>query len=268
MKKRDYPIIDAHAHIFPDKIAEKSRQFVSEYYDLPMYTKGTISELLAVRKRTSIAKQLICSPACTASQTKSINNFISDTCKTYDGLIGYGTLHKENEDYVEEISRIKELGLKGIKFHSDFQKFDIDDTAMLPIYKEIARQKLPVLLHMGDPKSTYSLPEKLKNLLRQVPDLVITAGHMGGYTHWEEAYQLPVLPNLYFDCSSTLAFIKSDYMLKMIDRFGVSQFFFGTDFPMWQPEEEIERLEALELGEEIEKAILHDNFEQFLNLVE
>lgn len=166
MKKRDYPIIDAHAHIFPDKIAEKSRQFVSEYYDLPMYTKGTISELLAVRK------------------------------------------------------------------------------------------------------STYSLPEKLKNLLRQVPDLVITAGYMGGYTHWEEAYLLPAVPNLYFDCSSTLAFIKSDYMLRMIDRFGVSQFFFGTDFSMWQPEEEIERLEDLRLGDEIEKAILHDNFERFIGGLE
>lgn len=235
MKKRDYPIIDAHAHIFPDRIADKSREFVSDYYQLPMYTTGTLSELLNVRKRTPIKKQLICSPACTASQTKSINTFIAETCKKYEGLIGYGTLHKDNRDYAEEITRIKEMGLKGIKFHSDFQKFDIDDIDIIPIYKEIARQGLPILLHMG------------------------------GYMHWEEAYSLPVVPNLYFDCSSALAFIKEDYMFRMIERFGEQHFFFGTDFPMWQPEEEIERLESLGLGEKIERMLLYDNFECFMN---
>jgi len=265
MKKRDYPIIDAHAHIFPDRIADKSREFVSDYYQLPMYTTGTLSELLNVRKRTPIKKQLICSPACTASQTKSINTFIAETCKKYEGLIGYGTLHKDNRDYAEEITRIKEMGLKGIKFHSDFQKFDIDDIDIIPIYKEIARQGLPILLHMGDPKSTYSLPNKLQNLLERIPDLVVVAAHMGGYMHWEEAYSLPVVPNLYFDCSSTLAFIKEDYMFRMIERFGEQQFFFGTDFPMWQPEEEIERLESLGLGEKIERMLLCDNFERFMN---
>lgn len=265
MKIYNFPITDAHAHIFPNKLAEKSREYVSDYYQLPMYTTGTVGELLAVRSRTRITKQLVCSPACAPKQTKSINNFISEVCHTYDGLIGYGTLHKENEDYKEEIARIKALGLKGVKFHSDFQSFDIDDPKMIPIYKEIERQGLPVLLHMGDPKSKYSLPERLNNLLKQVPDLIVTAAHMGGYMHWEEAYHLPRIPNLYFDCSSALAFIKPDYMLRMIERFGEGQFFFGTDFPMWQPEEELERFDELGLDEQLQRAILHDNFERFIS---
>lgn len=264
MRTYDYPIIDAHTHIFPDKIADKAKEYVSDFYDLPMYTKGTVGELIAVRTRTGITKQLICSPACVPQQTKSINNFIAKTCKEYAGLIGYGSLHKENKDYIEEIARMKELGLKGVKFHSDFQGFDIDDPKMIPIYKEIAKNGLPILFHMGDPKSQHSLPERLYNLLKQIPDLKVTAAHMGGYMHWEEAYKLPCLPNLYFDCSSTLAFIKPDYMLRMLERFGTSQFFFGTDFPMWQPEQELERFEALGLGEQVTKAILHDNFNEFI----
>lgn len=265
MKIYNFPITDAHAHIFPDKLADKAREYVSSFYQLPMYTTGTVGELLAVRSRTGITKQLVCSPACVPKQTKSINSFIAQVCHTYEGLIGYGTLHKENRDYKEEIARMKELGLKGVKFHSDFQGFDIDDPKMLPIYKEIAEQGLPILFHMGDPKSQHSLPERLNNLFKQIPDLRVIAAHMGGYMHWEEAYSLPRIPNLYFDCSSALAFIKPDYMLRMLERFGVGQFFFGTDFPMWQPEEELGRFAALGLDEQVQKNILHDNFERFID---
>ena len=42
-----YSIIDAHAHIFPDKIAEKATTGISKFYGLPMYHQtGSVKELL------------------------------------------------------------------------------------------------------------------------------------------------------------------------------------------------------------------------------
>ena len=66
-------IIDAHCHVFPDKIAEKSKESVRDFYQLPMYTSGTAAHLKAEKKpfqlyeqNYQIVKQLIFTPAVTA----------------------------------------------------------------------------------------------------------------------------------------------------------------------------------------------------------
>ncbi|MGN1481087.1 amidohydrolase family protein [Porcipelethomonas sp.] len=267
------PVIDAHAHIFPDKIALKAMETVGRFYDLPMYTKGTLSELYAVRENAEntdrrIVMQLIFSPATEPEQTKSINDFIAGICSKDKSLTGFGTLHRDNDDFKSEIRRIQSSGLKGIKFHSDFQQFDIDDPKMLPIYKEAADNNLPVIFHMGDKKLDYSAVSRLKNVLDKIPELIVIAAHMGGYMHWQEAYDiLPVSHRLYFDISSTLSFI-SDYELKkMIEKFGTDNFFFGSDFPMWNPNEELLKLGNMRLSEKVRRKIEYYNFLNFLNMI-
>ena len=259
------PVIDSHAHIFPDEIADKAKEGVSEFYDLPMYTSGKLSELYKVRDEVfgnkKITTQVIFSPAMTSSQTKSINNFISDICKGDESLIGFGTLHKDNDDYKDEIQRIKSLGLKGVKFHSDFQKTNIDDEKMIPIYREIANEGLPVVFHMGDKNLEYSSVDKLKNVLNDIPNLTVIAAHMGGYMHWKEAYNtLEADSRLYFDISSALSFISREDFIEMLEKFGINQFFFGSDFPMWNPIDELRKLSEFVTDEADRRKIEYYNY--------
>ena len=44
----------------------------------------------------------------------------------------------------------------------------------------------------------------------------------------------------------------------------VSDLFFGTDYPMWTPQEEIARVMALPLTDEEREMIFHKNFERFI----
>ena len=44
--KNGYRITDAHAHVFPDKIAEKATEGISHFYDLPMQYHGRVAEML------------------------------------------------------------------------------------------------------------------------------------------------------------------------------------------------------------------------------
>lgn len=263
------PVIDAHSHIFPDNIAQKAKDSVGSYYKLPMFTAGTLAELKKVRQATSdnrkITLQVIFSPAMNASQTKSINSFISSLCAQDKSLIGFGTLHRDNLDYKDEIQRMKLLGLKGVKFHSDFQKTDIDDERLIPVYKEIAANKLPVLFHMGDKKLKYSSVDKLNHVLREVPELTVIAAHMGGYLHWEQAYdELVPEERLYFDISSTMGFISEYNFNKMLDKFGVDHFFFGSDFPIWNPIEELNKLSKYVPDDVARRKIEYYNYIDFL----
>ena len=266
------PVIDAHTHIFPDNIAEKARDNVSKYYGAPMYTCGKVSELYRVRggvyKNRSVVMQLVCSPAITPSQTESINTFIASVCEKDDSLIGFGTLHRDNENYKSEISRMKMLGLKGIKFHPDFQRTNMDDPKLIEIYKEAARAKLPVLFHMGDRVMKYSTADKLRNVLDAVPELIVIAARMGGYMHWKDAFDIiPVCDRVYYDISSTLSFVPPEGIRKMLRKFGTDRIFFGSDFPICNPTDELKKLDEIGLNDIDRRRIECYNFIDFLNKV-
>lgn len=268
------PVIDAHCHIFPDKIAEKSRDSVRDFYELPMYTSGTVSHLQAERKQSikiqnqnyKIVRQLICSPAVVPKQTESINHFISETVQNDSAFVGFGTIHPDNPDYEAILSGFKQQNLIGLKLHSDFQQFNIDESNMYPVYKTAQSLHLPVLFHMGDKKLKYSHPEKLACLLKEMPRLTAVAAHMGGYSHWTEALEI-LKPSeyLFFDISSTLQFISGDLLMKFIQKFGESQFFFGSDFPMWSPAKELETLVNFHYPEKLLYKLIYQNYADFLH---
>ena len=51
-----------------------------------------------------------------------------------------------------------------------------------------------------------------------------------------------------------------------MEKFGVYKFFFGTDYPMWDATEVLERFNALDLTEEEKEKILSLNIKKLLNL--
>ncbi|MBE6672139.1 MAG: radical SAM protein [Ruminococcaceae bacterium] len=257
-------IIDAHTHIFPDKIAVKASGNIGAFYGIPMYTNAMVSTLLREGAAIGVSRYLVCSSAVTPDQTEHINDFISASCKAHPELIGLGALHPDYTDISGELDRITEMGLVGIKFHNDFQKFPIDDEKALPMYREIARRGLPVLFHMGDKRYDFTGPERLRNLMLKVPDLRVHAAHFGGYSQWDEVDCLPIDPErLVFDTSSSLAFMDTEKAKRLIDRFGVESFLFGTDFPMWNAKEEMERNLALGLTERENELLFAENFIRF-----
>jgi len=260
-----YEIIDAHAHIFPEKISQKATDAIGDFYDLPMYCEGISEKLLDESFKAGISKCLVCSTATTPHQVRSINDFIAKECGKHPEFWGLGTLHPLMENLEDEVARIENLGLHGIKIHPDFQKFDIDCKEAFKIYSAI-EGKLPILIHMGDERYEYSSPVKLARILKNFPRLNVIAAHFGGYRRWREAEEYLRHPNLKIDTSSSLAIIPAEYARKLIYHYGVENVFFGTDFPMWEPLAERDRFFALKLSFEENQKILAGNFKDFFGI--
>jgi len=259
-------IIDAHTHIFPDKIAVKAAQAIGDFYGVPMDSDASVESLIAKEKEINSLYMLVCSSALSPKQVESINTFIAESIQKYPKLIGFAAMHKDYENYKEELVRAKELGLRGVKFHNDMQQFDIDDPKMMPIYAELERLEMPVLFHMGDNRYDYSAPQRMVKIASKFPGLTVIGAHFGGYRRWEESIRNPVLPNVYYDTSSSLFMLDKSDALKFIDCFGPDKFFFGSDFPMWSPREELERFMSLGLDEESRDKILYKNFAALFGL--
>ncbi len=261
-----YEIIDSHAHIFPEKIAENATVNIGHFYNLPMENCGMSKKLIASGEKIGVSKYLICSTATTPHQISSINSFIARECQQNDSFYGLGTTHPDSENIEEDINQIKNLGLHGVKLHPDFQKFNADSPEAFKIY-EIIQGKLPLLIHCGDNRYDYSAPQRISSIHKNFPKLKIQAAHLGGYQRWEEAEEcLSGLENVVFDISSSMAFMPAERAIHMIKKYGVENCFFGSDFPMWSHEEELQRFLDLGFNENENKMILAENFKRFYNI--
>ena len=265
MKK--HKIIDAHCHIYPDKIAEKASESTGNFYSIPMCLDGKISTLLEHGKNAGIEHFVVQSVATTPKQVSSINNFIANSVAGSNGkFTGLGTLHPDSENIEADVNEIISLGLKGVKLHPDIQQFKIDDYRMLKIY-ELCEGRLPILMHTGDHRYDYSNPNRMIPILDIYKNLTVIGAHFGGWSVWEEATQkLSKYKNFYVDCSSSLYAMTPKKAKELIMAYTPEHVLFGTDYPMWEPETEVERFMQIDLTEKQREDILYNNTAKMFNI--
>lgn len=254
------PIIDCHCHIYPEKIAAKATESIGKFYDLAMAYGGTAREMFEESRAAGITHSVIFSVATTPKQVESINEFIAEEVSLHPSLTGLGAAHPEFPDQKANIDQIMSLGLKGVKLHPDFQGFGIDDPRCMEIYRLCLENDLTVLIHMGDPRYDYSSPDRLINVLSELPGLKVVGAHLGGWGVWKKAQEkLSRYDGVYVDCSSSLAFLPPEEARDIIRAYGADKVLFGTDYPMWSFSDELKRLRALGLTEEENEEILWKN---------
>ena len=250
-------VIDVHTHIWPDKLAQRAVDHVGNYYSYEMHGKGTISDLKISAEKAGVEKFVIHSSALKASQVEDVNTATASHLS--EMVAGFGTLHPDYKDFEKEIRRIRELGLRGIKLHPDFQFFNIDDRRMYPAYEIIRDEKLPVLFHMGDVKYDYSSAVRLLKIMADFPGIIVIGAHLGGHLKWDEAEELLVGKDLYMDCSSTSRKLSPEIARRIIRNHGAEKILFGTDYPIERHDEGIENFLKLGLTDSENEKILYDN---------
>lgn len=258
--------IDAHAHIYPDEIAVKASVATSEFYDIPKDCDGRLATLLERGKLAGIQKHMVLGVAITPERVRGINNYLMRTvAENPDRLIGFGAVHPDMPDARKEIRRIRAGGLRGVKLHSDMQREALDGNATIELFKILAEENMPVMLHTGDPRFRYSNPRQLKNALRAVPELKVIAAHFGGWMEWDEGWRnLADMDNVWVDTSSSLYSFTPEEAAKLLRRFRPDRVLFATDYPMWDPVIERERFDALPLTQTERESIGRRNIEAFL----
>ena len=254
-------VIDAHCHIYPDKIADKAAHSTGRFYSLPTTYDGKVSTLLENGAKAGIDKFIVQSVATTPKQVSSINKFIAAEVTAHpDKLYGLGTLHPDSEDIRADVEELVSLGLGGVKLHPDIQQFKLDDYRCLKIYELCEEFKLPVLLHTGDSRYDYSNPNRLIPILNIYDKMVVIGAHFGGWSMWDEASKLLAdRENFYVDCSSSFYALSDDKIREIIARYGVDRVLFGTDYPMWNVETDLKRFYTLGYKKEDSDKILYQN---------
>ena len=260
-------IIDCHCHVYPDKVAARAVAGIGSFYNMPLLMDGTLAMLKREGEAAGITHYVVFSVATKPAQTKSINEFIAGIVAESGGcMTGLGTLHPESEDIAGDIAHLEELGLKGVKLHPDIQGFSVEDERCLDIFSR-CEGRLPVLLHTGDYRYDFSNPDRIGRILERFPGLTVIGAHMGGWSVWQEAAdKLSGYANFYVDCSSSLYALSPKQAQGIVRQYGADRVLFATDYPMWSPAEELERLKRLELTDDEMQKILWQNAEGLFGL--
>ena len=259
-------IIDIHTHIYPDAVAQKATDSIKDFYEIPgADMNGTVSMLRSRGAEAGISQFVILPVSVTPDRTRHINDFILQQTVQYDEFIGFGTVHAKMENIGDEVQYILDKGLRGIKMHPDFQRFDIDDPRLFPVYEAVSG-RIPVILHMGDRRYDYSQPARLRHVLELFPNLDVIAAHFGGYGMYEEAYKQLWDKNCVFDISSSMMFMEDGIAERYINQYGAERMAYGTDYPLWDPVIEVQRFLKLKLKDDQFEQIAHKTAERILKL--
>lgn len=256
-------VVDVHAHIYPQKIASRAVQAVGDFYTVGMHGEGTAEHLLSLRDQAPITHFVVHSVATTPHAVTSINDFIAEQCRSYPQLIGFAAMHPDFPDPEAEIQRAIDLGLSGVKLHPDTQKVNMDDPRLMRLY-EIIEGRLPLIVHTGDYRYSYSHPSRLKTILHTFPDLVVDAAHFGGWSIPEIGYDILHDERVFIDVSSSMMFLGSRRTAELVRLWGTDRVMFGSDFPMWSPVDEYRQFASLGFGEDELENMLWHNAERFL----
>lgn len=268
MVKLMQKVINAHCHIYPEKIASKAVEGIKNFYDLDMSLNGKTDDLIRDGNNVGVVHYLVHSVATTSRQVKSINEFISYEVNAHPDLFtGFGTLHPDSDNIQGDFDYLLDLGLKGVKLHPDFQLFALNEKRAFELGEVINTCDVPVLIHCGDFRYNYSNPEQLIPFLDKFPDMTIIGAHFAGWSVWEDAKrQLAGRKNLYVDLSSSLYALSPETAKDLIHAYGADKVLWGTDYPMWESTSEMEYFNKLDLTDKERSMILYENAAKLLKL--
>ena len=287
--KNSYTILDAHCHVYPDRLPSQAVGMPGTFYEAPAAGTGVVQDLLAIGEAAGYDGYVIQSVASTPHHVSSINHFIAaevmaDRALDLAGrgrLTGLGAMHPDTVDKRAAIEEIVALGLHGVKLHPDMQKFAIDDPRAYPIYELCAEYRLPIIMHMGDPRYDFSHPDRLHRVMTDLPELTVVGAHMGGWDNWDYACErLSGHRNLFVDSSSSIAaagkhhglvpeivYLDHAHATRLIRAWGTDKVLYGTDYPMWSPSADLEAFFDLDLTDAERRAILSENARKVFAIV-
>ena len=226
-------IIDFHTHIYPTLLARRAMAVAGREHDDP--EKLPVKENLWKRMEEedvalSVVQHVTSKPA---TQT-DVNRFAKEIVRT--NVVSFGGLHPDCENVIEEIEKLKDLNMAGVKFHPPFQRVHLDDEKYIPMWQRINHLRFPVLIHCGRARGEgeYDLfPSGVSKFIKYLPDVPVVLAHMGGRSGIpeEEKILFDLPENVFIDTTMSAERQEMEDFERLVSAMGPERVIFGSDFP-------------------------------------
>lgn len=281
-------IIDFHTHTFPEKISAKTVQKLAGISHTMPFTNGSVPELISSMAEAKVDYSVNLPVMTSAEQVEKVNSSLTEQREQLltQGIITFGGMHPDYENYKEELRLLKQAGIPGIKLHPAYQNVDFDDIRMMRIIDYASELGLIILTHAGIDIGLYhhnycSVGHILK-VVDQIHPTKLVLAHMGGWGCWEDverdlagapvfldtAFAIgPITPNPEQNDKPYLETnLSNEDFFRICRKHGIDRILFATDSP-WQAQKDyIERLRSTGLTPAEQELVLGDNARKLLSL--
>ncbi|MDO5147276.1 MAG: amidohydrolase family protein [Eubacteriales bacterium] len=274
-------IIDFHTHTFPGKISSKVVKTLGMKAHIKSYTDGSMEGLLSSMEKSGVDYSVNLPVMTSPEQVEKINCSVIEKQDTLlqRGILSFGGLHPDYEDYKGELHRLKEHGVPGIKLHPAYQNINLDDIRMMRIIDRASEEGLIVLTHAGMDIGIYdrnycSVPHILKVLEEVRPEKFVLA-HMGNWDEWQAvenhlagapvwldtAFSIgPIAPSPYLEEPPYEQMnLPDEAFVRLVRKHGADKVLFGTDSPWQDQSDYIARIQAMDFSEKEKELLFSGN---------
>lgn len=277
-------VIDFHTHTFPDAIAAKAIAGMQANSHAAVFGSGTVGGLLESMERSGICRSVILPVATNPAKISSINN-ANLQAEKHQSVVYFGAMHPLAENWKEELQRLHDAGVPGIKLHPQYQGVDITDVRYLRILDYTAQLGLITVMHAGDeiayPGVVRCSPEMVRKVCDQLGNIPLVLAHMGGWKNWERVADQLADTSCYLDTAISLGqivpidghyapgdlpLLSEEAFISLVRSFGSDRILFGTDSPWADQSAEIRKISSLPLEQAELENIFYRNAAQLLQL--
>lgn len=237
--------IDFHSHDFPEAIAARAMAGMCRQTEGALWPvgDGTLANHLDSLDSAGIDRAVSC-PIATRPQQFDV--ILRRAVGIRDGAFGerarekiipFASIHPRDPDVRRHLDQIAAAGLKGLKFHCYYQDFSLADSALRPVFEQIADLGLVVLCHCGEDISWRDVrglcgPREVETLLKNVRSLKFVAAHLGGCGGYPPHATDALLEcGCYIDTSVLHRRWHYDEPMRLLRSWPRDRILFGTDFP-------------------------------------
>jgi predicted TIM-barrel fold metal-dependent hydrolase len=156
---------------------------------------------------------------------------------------------------------IQDYQIKGIKLHQAWDPFSISGVEFESVIEIAKAHCLPVFIHLYSKKEA----RKLLEYIGTHQDVTFIIAHMLGLDIFKE--KRDEFSNVYFDTSGSKR-VRGKDILEAIDLFGHDHVVFGSDTPYARIEDQIAKINGLNLPDDVKEHIFKLNIMNVLSLNE
>lgn len=243
--------VDAHVHVFPDRLAQAVRNQLGQNPDAPLVDDPLLAGVAAAVHARGFDAAWALPYAHRPGVAESVNEWSASEVANYPWLIAGATFHPGDEHLARLVERaLVELRLRVVKLHCSVGQFSPDDPRLAPLWATAARLRVPILIHAGRRRQGVAEPDEVDELapvLGAYPDLRLVLAHTGFPATAAALALMRRFPNLYADLTpvwKNLILLDAATLREFPGRF-----LFGSDAPNSPlvPEASAQQLSALAL---------------------
>ncbi|MCI6464442.1 MAG: amidohydrolase family protein [Faecalicatena sp.] len=261
-------MIDFHTHIFPDKIAGKTLDFLSARCKTVPFTNGTAEGLRESARNSGVDVSIALPVVTNPGQFESINRFAAQFLE--GEILSFGGIHPESGDYKRELKELKNMGFRGIKLHPAYQETFFNDIRYKRIISYASELGFIISVHggfdPGYPDCIYATPQMSAEVIDEVRPEKLVIAHMGGFYCWDDVERYLVGRDVYLDTAVVFGKIDDAQFVRITRGHGVEKILFATDSPWSGQAESAEHFGRLPFNEDEKRKILDENARKLLTL--